>query len=49
MDHTTYSVVQAEDAVTAIDLVLESAGEGLSSETREACITEYQSRDAIAW
>jgi hypothetical protein len=34
--------VQAEDEVTAIDLVLAGEGEEISSETRDAYITEYQ-------
>jgi hypothetical protein len=48
IDHITYYVVQAEDEVTAIDLVLEGEGEEMSSETRDAYITEYQSSDSIA-
>jgi hypothetical protein len=45
IDHITYYAVQAEDEVTAIDLVLEGEGEEISSETRDAYITEYQSND----
>jgi hypothetical protein len=45
IDHITYYAVQAEDEVTAIDLVLEGEGEEISSETRDAYITEYQSSD----
>jgi hypothetical protein len=45
IDHITYYAVQAEDEVTAIDLVLEGQGEEISSETRDAYITEYQTRD----
>jgi hypothetical protein len=45
IDHITYYVVQAEDEVSAIDLVLEGQGEEISSETRDAYITEYQSSD----
>jgi hypothetical protein len=43
IDHTTYHAVRAEDRVTAIDLVLEGEGLEISSETRDAYITEYQS------
>jgi hypothetical protein len=42
IDHITYYAVQAEDEVTAIDLVLAGEGEEISSETRDAYITEYQ-------
>jgi hypothetical protein len=42
IDHITYYVVQAEDEVTAIDLVLEGQGLEISSETRDAYISEYQ-------
>jgi hypothetical protein len=45
IDHITYYAVQAEDEVTAIDLVLEGQGEEVSSDTRDAYITEYQSSD----
>jgi hypothetical protein len=45
IDHITYYAVQAEDEVTAIDLVLEGQGEEISSDTRDAYITEYQSSD----
>ena len=45
IDHITYYAIQAEDAVTAIDLVLEGQGEEVSSDTRDAYITEYQSSD----
>jgi hypothetical protein len=45
IDHITYYAVQAEDEVTAIDLVLEGQGLEISSETRDACITEYKSSD----
>ena len=48
IDHITYYAVQAEDEVTAIDLVLEGEGEEISSETRDAYITEYQSNDSKA-
>jgi hypothetical protein len=48
IDHITYYAVQAKDEVTAIDLVLEGEGEEISSETRDAYITEYQSSDSIA-
>jgi hypothetical protein len=43
VDHITYYAVQAEDEVTAIDLVLEDQGLEISSETRDAYITEYES------
>ena len=42
IDHITYYAVRAEDEVTAIDLVLEGQGLEISSETRDAYITEYQ-------
>ena len=42
IDHITYYAVQAEDEVTAIDLVLEGQGLELGSETRDAYITEYE-------
>ena len=45
IDHITYYAIQAEDEVTAIDLVLEGQGEEVSSDTRNAYITEYQSSD----
>jgi hypothetical protein len=48
IDHMTYYAVQAADEVTAIDLVLEGEGLEISSETRDASITEYESSDAIA-
>jgi hypothetical protein len=48
IDHISYYAVQAEDEVTAIDLVLEGQGEEISSETRDAYITEYQSSDSKA-
>jgi hypothetical protein len=48
IDHITYYAVQAEDEVTAIDLVLEGEGEEISSETRDAYIAEYQSSDSRA-
>ena len=47
IDHITYYAVQAKDEITAIDLVLEGKGLEISSETRDAYITEYQSSDAI--
>jgi hypothetical protein len=43
IDHITYYAVQAEDEVTAIDLVLEGDGLEISSETRDAYISEYES------
>jgi hypothetical protein len=48
IDHITYYAVRAKDEVSAIDLVLEGEGEEISSETRDAYITEYQSSDFIA-
>ena len=42
IDHITYYAVQAEDEVTAIDLVLEGDGLEISSETRDAYITAYE-------
>jgi len=42
IDHTTYYAVQAEDEVTAIDLVLEEQGLEISSEPRDAYFTEYE-------
>jgi hypothetical protein len=45
IDHITYYAIQAEDEVAAIDLVLEGQGEEVSSDTRDAYITEYQSSD----
>jgi hypothetical protein len=45
IDHITYYAVQAEDEVTAIDLVLEGEGEEISSETRDAYISEYERSD----
>ena len=45
IDHITYYAVQAEDEVTAIDLVLEGQGLEISSETRDAYISEFQSSD----
>jgi hypothetical protein len=46
VDHITYYAVQAEDEVTAIDLVLEGQGLEMASETRDASITEYESSHA---
>jgi hypothetical protein len=48
IDHITYYAVQAEDEVTAIDLVLEDQGLEISSETRDAYITAYERSDSIA-
>jgi hypothetical protein len=39
IDHITYYAVEAEDEVTAIDLVLEGQGEEVTSETRDAYIS----------
>jgi hypothetical protein len=45
IDHITYYAIQAEDEVTAIDLVLEGQGLETSSETRDAYISAYERRD----
>jgi hypothetical protein len=45
IDHITYYAVQAEDEVTAIDRALEGQGLEIDSETRDAYISELQSRD----
>jgi hypothetical protein len=45
IDHITYYAVQAEDEVTAIDLVLEGQGLEISSEKRDAYISEYEHSD----
>jgi hypothetical protein len=45
VDHLTDDAVQAEDEVTAIDLVLEEQGLEISSETRDASMTEYERRE----
>ena len=45
IDHITYYAVQAEDEVTAIDLVLEGEGEEVSSETRDAYIAACEGTD----
>ena len=45
IDHMTYYAVQAEDEVTAIDLVLEGKGLEISSETRDVYISEYESSE----
>jgi hypothetical protein len=45
VDHITYYAVQAEDEVTAIDLVLEGEGLEIDSETRDASISAYESRE----
>ena len=42
IDHITYYAVEAEDEVTAIDLVLEGQGEEVTSDTRDAYISEDQ-------
>jgi hypothetical protein len=42
IDRMTYYAVQDEDEVTAIDLALEGQGEEVTSETRDAYISEYQ-------
>jgi hypothetical protein len=42
IDRITYYAVQAEDEVTAIDLALEGQGEEVTSDTRDAYISEYQ-------
>jgi hypothetical protein len=38
IDHITYYAVQAEDEITAIDLVLDGQGEEVTSDTRDAYI-----------
>jgi hypothetical protein len=45
IDHITYYAIQAEDEVTAIDLVLEGEGEAMASETRDAYISAYEPSD----
>jgi hypothetical protein len=45
IDHITYYAAQAEDEVTAIDLALEGEGEEISSETRDAYISEHERSD----
>jgi hypothetical protein len=45
IDHITYYAVQAEDEMSAIDLVLEGQGEEVSSDTRDAYIAELQGSD----
>jgi hypothetical protein len=45
IDRVTYYAVQAEDEVTAIDLVLEGEGLEISTETRDAYIAEYYGSD----
>jgi hypothetical protein len=47
VDHITYYAVQAEDEMSAIELVLEGEGDEISSETRDAYTTEYQTSDSI--
>ena len=42
IDHITYYAIQAEDEVTAIDLVLEGEGQEIASETRDAYISAYE-------
>ncbi len=43
IDRITYYAVQAEDEVTAIDLALEGQGQEITSDTRDAYISDYQS------
>jgi len=43
IDRITYYAVQAEDEVTAIDLALEGQGEEVTSDTRDAYISDYRS------
>jgi hypothetical protein len=45
IDHITYYAAQAENEVTAIDLVLEGQGLEIDSETRDAYISTYQSSE----
>jgi hypothetical protein len=42
IDRITYYAVQAEDEIMAIDLALEGQGEEVTSDTRDAYISEYQ-------
>jgi hypothetical protein len=42
IDRITYYAVQAEDEVTAIDLALDGQGEEVTSDTRDAYISEDQ-------
>ncbi len=42
IDQITYYAVQAQDEITAIDLVLEGEGLEIASETRDAFITAYE-------
>jgi hypothetical protein len=42
IDHVTYYAVRAADETTAIDLVLEGQGLEISSETRDAYISDFQ-------
>jgi hypothetical protein len=46
IDHITYYAIRAADEATAIDLVLEGQGLEISSETRDAYISEYQSSNS---
>jgi hypothetical protein len=43
IDRITYYAVQTEDEVTAIDLALEGQGQEVTSDTRDAYISDYQS------
>jgi len=45
IDYITYYAVQAEDEITAIDLVLEGQGLEIDSETRDAYMSDYQYSD----
>jgi hypothetical protein len=42
IDRITYYAVQADDEVTAIDLALQGQGEEVTSDTRDAYISEDQ-------
>jgi hypothetical protein len=46
IDQTTYYAVEAEDEVTAIDLVLEGQGLEIASDTRDAYISAYERSDS---
>jgi len=42
IDRITYYAVQAEDEITAIDLALEGQGEEVTTDARDAYISEDQ-------
>jgi hypothetical protein len=43
IEHTTYYAVQAEDEVTAIELILEGQGLEIASETHDASMAADES------